>query len=199
MKKLTSSVLALALLLAVASPSHAFLSFRLKGNGADSRNTARFSLRHRSSVTQVNTTTNTTVVDVDADTGDNEVEDNTNGDNTVDTGDITTTVSVSNTGSMNFHAEDGCECSLLEEDIDVNIVENGKDSNNRVDLHRRFSRLRYQDNLTSNTIGVDHDADTGDNEVEDNTKGSQEVETGDIDLDVTVTNDSGYNENGPIL
>ena len=79
----SSAALVLGSLLAPALA----VDIEVSGNGSDSNNTVNFASNNTTNVTQNNTADISNDIDVDADTGKNDANDNTGGDVTIDTGD----------------------------------------------------------------------------------------------------------------
>lgn len=174
------------------------LSVEVAGNGADSDNDVAVELASQKIISQNNNANISNDVEIDADTGDNEAEDNTGGDVEIDTGDATAKVEVSNMANFNAADLEGCGCVG---DLDIKVKGNGAESDNEVGVLLGSVQVVSQDNNFNNgkeCDGIDVDLDTGDNKAEDNTQygGDPSITTGDADADVTVENTANSNSVG---
>jgi len=185
--KALMSVLALSLLL-VASPVMAAEVDVMGENvdtGADSNNQNDYELDNDVEVDVENDSDVDNEADVDADTGDNDVEENTNA------GDLTTGVvdasaeweTVTNAGSAMMGAgEDGV---MIDGEFTNDTT--GADSNNENELDFDNDVEYELDNMADILNSLDFDADTGDNDVEQNTNVGA-IETGDASLHSVISN-----------
>jgi len=171
-----------ALLLNTVLPVFAQQTYEISGNGTNSDNEITSTITTTTTVVQENVADVYNDVDVDADTGGNDANDNTGGDVEIDTGDADVDVAVGNTLNSNS-AEVGCCPSGP---IDVLISGNASDTDNDVNLGLKSGTEVFQSNYADVTNKVDADADTGDNDAEDNTGGSVKITTGDAEVDVEV-------------
>lgn len=184
----------------VAAPSAEAWSFRNVNNG--SRSTNRISVRnhHINRYEQTNSVFNMTHTEIEQDSGDNEVKDNTtSGDEsgeTLKTGKNSAVVTVVNTSGSNDLMADDCGCESDDEVTAVN-KDNGSRSKNSISLRSSYRNIRVQDNWIKNMTGTEVDQDSGDNEVEDNTTSGDDsgssLSTGNNTVDVYVENTSGMN------
>ena len=172
-------------------------TIQISGNGSNSDSTANVSLDQSTTVVQNNTANVTNNVDVDADTGGNDAEDNTGGDVSIVTGDADVDVDVDN--AVNFNWAD-VNCGCLFEDLLAKIDGNGTNSDNDINAWLSFNQGEdgsFQDNDANIYNDLDDlDADTGGNDNEDNTAegdGDPSIETGDADVDVDVNNSGNVN------
>ncbi|KKU82358.1 hypothetical protein A2973_02295 [Candidatus Gottesmanbacteria bacterium RIFCSPLOWO2_01_FULL_49_10] len=164
----------------------------ISGNGADSDNKVELKDEKDSGV-QVFQDNNADVknhVDADSNSGDNEAEENTGGDVSIETGDASTTVGVSTTANANWAQVGGNGSNPT---LSLRIVDNGADTKNKIKLDLDGGVLLTQNNDAKVVNDVDADADTGDNEAEENTGGDVSIETGDATVDVTVDNMVNFN------
>lgn len=165
----------------------------ISGNGSDSKNKVDLNLGEEKGTT-LSQTNNADVynrVDVDSDTGDNDAEDNTGGDVSIETGDATVNVSFDTTANANSaKIGGGSDSTGL---LSARILGNGTDSDNKIDLDFGGSLWITQDNDSDVDNKVDVDAETGDNDAEDNTGGEVLVDTGDADVTVDIENDVNFN------
>jgi len=194
-RRIATAIATGALLLnSFATPAFAATTITLSGNGSDSNNTANVNLTRNNTVVQNNTANVTNNVDVDADTGKNDANDNTGGEVSIDTGDADVDLLVANLGNFNW-ADMGCDC--LFDDVTAKIKGNGSDSDNDIDLDLDATNDLFQDNNADLDNDVDADADTGKNDANDNTGdgGSDpSVTTGDSDVEGEVINQMNANE-----
>src|SRR3990172_3459264 len=189
---------------------------KISGNGADSDNTADVKVANQTAIQQTNNADISNNVDVDAETGDNEAEDNTGGDVSIDTGDADVEVGIDNKANFNGVNLDEC-CEL---GADIKIAGNGADSDNDVKVKLSSELGAQQSNNFScegkggewgwlnfwggskgDCTGVDVDADTGGNDAEDNTShdgGDPSVETGDADVKVESSTEANSNVLGDL-
>lgn len=161
----------------------------INGNGSDSDNNANVSFEQSTTVVQNNDAQITNDVRVDANTGDNEANDNTGGDVSVQTGDVDAEVSVTNVANKNVADVECCTGG----DKEIEISKNGSDSDNTVDFDWKNNIDVFQENDANIRNDVRVEANTGDNEANDNTDGDVSIETGDADVSVSVTNMANAN------
>jgi hypothetical protein len=162
----------------------------ISGNGTGTENEAKLGLSSNTAVFQNNVANVDNDVDVDANTGRNDAEDNTGGDVVIDTGNSnvkvkTATMANSNTARV-LGSGDGSSVKLI-------IAENGSDSKNTIGLALNRANLLSQANLTSIRNDVDVDSNTGDNEIDDSTGGIVAIYTGNSDIEAWVENYAGFN------
>mgnify|MGYP007080215571 CR=1 FL=1 len=182
-KRIATAVATGALLLnSFAAPAFAATNITLSGNGSESNNTANVNMTKANTIVQNNTANVTNKVDVDANTGNNDANDNTGGDVKIKTGDSAVGVAVKNMLNRNSAAVDCCENG----DSSVKISGNGTESDNDVDLDMDNSNELFQDNDAHVKNDVKVDAKTGKNDADDNTNGDVEIETGDADVSVGI-------------
>jgi hypothetical protein len=188
------------------------VSLKILGNGSESDNKIDLELGGGVLVSQANNADVDNNVYAKASTGENEVEDNTGGTASIETGDATTTVTVDNAVNFNQAAVD-CGCML---DISGKIAGNGEDSTNKIEAELGGDLEIFQGNCAkdirpgSATIpGGDQKcevennltgkAQSGDNELEDSTgsvNGDPSIETGDAESTVDVSNAGNSNVYG---
>ncbi len=178
------------------SDSGRSVSLLISGNGSDSENEIKLGLLDALIVGQENVAMVDNHVYADADTGDNEAEDNTGGEVSIETGDAKVDISVDN--MVNFNAAD-VDCGCMQ-DVLAKVTGNGTDSENEIKAYLDSELEAYQVNTALLDNHVDGDADTGDNEVEDSTAGvdpsDPSVETGDADSIIEVSNSGNSNSYG---
>jgi len=188
-KKIATITATAALLVNTALPVLAGTTIEISGNGTYSDNDATVSLGQSTTVVQSNFSDVYNRVDADADTGDNDANDNTGGEVSVETGDASVDVRVSNALNSNTAEVDCCPSG----DVDVLISGNGSNSDNTVGLKMGSSTELYQENVADVTNKVYADADTGGNDAEDNTGGSVSVETGNASVKVDLATTANSN------
>ena len=183
--------------LAAAGSTFAADNIKIKNNGSDSYNKVKVSRSTKHKVQQSAYTNNYTEINVSQNTGKNDVKDNTgSGATTINTGKIVTDVVVSNTGSLNVIEGDNCGC-VPDSDLDVAVTGNGTDPTNKVEFSNNHSFYNSQYSKTFNTTLFGQHANTGDNEVEDNTSsddGKIVVKTGVVKTTVSVVNFGSVNQ-----
>src|SRR3972149_7269046 len=184
--KLTTAVSTAALLTgSVASVAFGTTSVTVSGNGSDSTNTANVSVSTSTTLVQTNNADIDNSVKINANSGNNEAEDNTGGDVSIDTGDANVSSSVSNSANSNVAS---LSCGGCPGDLDVKIAGNGSDSENEANVELISEVGVEQTNEAKVDNDIDVDANTGDNDAKDNTGGDVEIETGDADVVVDVKN-----------
>ena len=161
--------------------------------GADSDNENEFEIDTEVEVEVENEAEVDNEADVDADTGDNEVEENTNaGDLETGTVDVTGIwENTANAGASLLGADDGG----LTGSADFMNDTTGADSDNENELDVDHEVELELENTADFWNELDFDADTGDNEVEENTNvGNTTTGSGMLDIMVGnwANNDSGF-------
>lgn len=172
-----------ALLTQTVLPAFAATTITISGNGSNTDNTADVEIVRETTVVQNNTSDISNDINVDANTGDNQANDNTGGDVEVKTGDTDVDVKVANSANTNMAELNGCDC---DQDAEVNISGNGTNSDNQVDLAVENTTEVFQENDASVDNNVDVDANTGNNDADDNTGGDVSVKTGNSDVQVDL-------------
>lgn len=192
-KKIATITASAALLLNSALPVFATTELVISGNG-DSENTIKVEAEQQTGVSQTNEANIVNTISIKAETGENEAEDNTGGDVSIETGDVDVNSSITNTANSNT-ANVAC-CSTG--DTSVKIEGNGAGSDNYVKLEVNDGEQdgayisQMNDSHVVNSVSVK--ASTGENEAEDNTGGSVEIKTGDVTVDdISVSNSLNSN------
>jgi len=188
-KALASALATGALLVNTVLPVFATTTIELSGNGTNSDNTAGVTFTQTTTVVQSNVADVFNKVDADADTGDNDANDNTGGDVSIETGDADVDVKVENTLNQNSAEVDCC----VGGDTEILISGNGSDTNNDANVALGNSTSVFQYNYADVDNKVDAYADTGDNDAEDNTGGDVSVKTGDAHTGVTLATTANAN------
>lgn len=166
-------------------------SVKIAGNGTKSDNDATVKTGNQVSVAQNNDANIKNYVDVDSDTGNNDAEDNTYGDVAIETGDADATVTIANMANANWAAVTGGNNGGGT--LSVEIVGNGSNSDNTVDVGLLSDKSISQNNDANIKNSVEVDADTGDNDAKDNTGGEVSIDTGDASATVDVSNMANFN------
>src|SRR4030067_3201183 len=110
--KLATAAATGAILLQAALPIFADTTLIISSNGSDTENEVEVSNRSTTTVVQENNTQVSNQINVKAETGDNEAEDNTGGDVSIETGDAKVDVQVKNEVNSNLGGVDTCgECA----------------------------------------------------------------------------------------
>lgn len=175
------------------------LSLWILGNGSDSDNEIDADIENENVVTQDNNAHVYNDMDVDADTGYNDADDNTGGAVSVETGDALVEALVANAGNFNW-ADLSCDC--LFDDLTAKIAGNGADSDNEIDLELSDGKDNgvFQDNAANLDNDLeDLDASTGKNDADDNTAyegDDPSIETGNAGIAAEVMNQFNANTAG---
>lgn len=180
------------LLHAVAGMTFAATTITINGNGDSSNNTANVTRDSDTTVVQNNDAHITNNVDVNSSTGNNSASRNTGGDVTIETGNATANVTISNQANANHADVQGCG-ACAGGDTTVNITNNGVNSDNDVDVDQYNDTGVYQDNHAHIDNDVDVDAKTGGNDANRNTGGNVEITTGDADTTVNLSTTANVN------
>ena len=176
------------------------LSARIVGNGSNSDNYIDLDLDSAILLKQDNDASLENKVKAEAETGENDANDNTGGDVSIDTGDAETDVSVDNLVNFNW-ADVDCGCLL---DLLAKIADNGTYTDNDIDLDLDDELEVFQDNECGYEKkcknDVDAESETGENDAKDNTEGDGEgdpsIDTGNAETDVDVSNSGNVNTYG---
>lgn len=193
-KKFGSAIAGAALVGGLLAPAaFADTTIEIANNGADSTNTVGVTSICSATMVQKNKTNVKTNVNVSGKTGGNTASGNTGGDVTIDTGDVTNTVTISVGGSTNeaTTAPNCCECA--NGSLDVTIKDNGANSTNTAGSVNSNTTSVKQKNKTKVKTKVKAKGKTGKNTSSNNTNGTTEVKTGDVDNTVDVTVDAPSN------
>jgi len=184
--KLTTAIATGSVLLQAMAPvTFAQQSFVISGNGDSADSEISIERESEVTVNQENDADIDNDIEVNASTGDNTASRNTGGDSSIDTGDATTEVTVTNQTNVN-HAQVSDCAGCAGQDVSVEISKNGVDTDNEVDLEFENEVDIEQDNDADIDNDVDVDVETGDNEASRNTNGSASITTGDADTTVSL-------------
>ncbi len=155
-------------------PAFATITVEVSGNGVNSDNTTTVTQTTTTSVVQSNTANVSNDIHAVAESGENTANGNTGGEVKIDAGAATAAVTVSNTLNSN---EAEVACGGCAGDVNVKVANNGKDSDNDVNLGVSNTSYVNQNNTANVNNDVDVHADSGDNEAEDNTGGDVSITT----------------------
>jgi hypothetical protein len=189
-KTLASAIAAGAILVNAATPAFAATtSITISGNGRDSENTAVVKTSQTTSVVQSNNADVNNNVQVNADTGGNEIKDNSGGNSSIDTGNVSSNVEVSTSVNSNTAHVDCCAPG----DTEVEISGNLRDSTNAVQVDNSRDTQVFQNNNADVDNYVKTSGNTGDNTIKDNSGGDYSIDTGNVSANVSVTNHANAN------
>ena len=166
------------------------LDIVIEGNGESSVNEVVVNDTQNVTITQENNAQVQNEINVDANTGGNEVSGTTQADVQITTGNVETDITVEN--SLNSSSAN-LDCCTKESEIEVSG--NGTDSINNVDLTSQSQTnitVSQAVNITNNIQGA---ANTGRNTAHDNTQGSVTIETGNINVGGGIINGPVNTEN----
>lgn len=161
----------------------------IKDNGAGSDNDAIVKLNNTVNVTQDNNAKVKNNVDVDANTGKNDANNNTGGDVSIETGDANASATVENSLNTNGAVISGDGGGTLS----IEISGNGANSDNTVNVNASSSVKLEQTNYAKVKNDVDVDADTGNNTANNNTGGNVTIDTGNADANADVSTLANFN------
>lgn len=162
----------------------------IEKNGADTKNDVDFDLQSGKQLFQTNYVDVKNDVDQDGNTGDNEIDKNTGGDIALTTGDVDQAISLTTEAGLNVASLGSSDGGV---DLELVIAENGADSRNDLDVTLELYTVAAQNNSVDVYNDVDQDALTGKNDVDANTGGDIDVETGGVDQAIEVWNGVGFN------
>lgn len=182
--KLSAAVVSSGLMLTMFASAAFADEIVISGNGVDSTNIAVVANVNLSKVEQSNFTMAGTMVSSEANTGNNTANGNTGGDVTIDTGNGTSTVNTTVTGSSNSITS---SCGCQTPSTDIKIKDNGVGSLNVAGAVNISASKKTQKNGTIALTGISSKAKTGKNKANGNTDGSTEVKTGSSTSTVNTT------------
>jgi len=164
----------------------------IQNNAEDSDNDIELDVIDEVDIDQDNDADVDNEVDVWANTGKNEAEDNIGGSVSIVTGDVEVNDGVVINTAVNANSAVVGTGGVLG-DLSIKILENGAYTDNDVDLALASEIDIEQDNDAWIDNDVEVGANTGDNEAEDNVGDEVSIETGDVDADVTVDTMANFN------
>jgi hypothetical protein len=182
-----------------------------KQNGDSSTNSASQSNSLEKNVGQANVTNIDNNININANTGENRAASNTQGDNNVQTGDITAHAQVYNLANIN--STEGGYVILINDkgtwrgkivgaagSQDINFIiqpdgtvvatnqDNGTDSTNQSHTNTTTTENVNQSNNATLQNNININADTGNNSASRNTGGNSTVSTGDVNVGASIMN-----------
>jgi hypothetical protein len=189
-KKFVASFALVAMMFSiVATPAQA-ITLEVIGNGVESDNDIDVKVEQETEVSQSNEFNVENNVNANASTGGNSASRNTGGNASIDTGDATSKVEVSNAGNSN---EAVVDCCASAQNLEVLISENGDSTDNKVELDNENEIEVTQTNKSNIKNDINNDATTGWNEANRNTGGSVEIITGKAKALTAVFNGGNIN------
>lgn len=191
-RKVATALATGALLLGSFVPlAFADTTLQISGNGTSSDNNINVTSNNTTNVTQTNEANIHNDVTADANTGNNQANNNTGGTVSIDTGNATSTIDVTNRANANV--ADVSNCGGCVGNTDVTISGNGSFSNNRVNLNSSNQTTVNQTNTSDIHNEIRTEAETGDNRANGNTGGDVSITTGNATTDVTINNQANAN------
>jgi hypothetical protein len=159
-------------------------------NGYKSDNDVKLKTSNDVSVFQDNAAKISNNIDANAKTGNNDANRNTGGDVLVFTGDAQSKVDVKNKANANIAKVGGNGDGS---DMDLRIIGNGANSDNKIDLETKQLNLLVQNNDAYVYNDIWAKAKTGGNDANDNTGGDVIIDTGNAKAWVEVDNMVNFN------
>ncbi|MEK7166577.1 MAG: hypothetical protein AAB874_07250 [Patescibacteria group bacterium] len=151
------------------------VNVEVSGNGTYSQPDVNLALTNTTWVTQDNTANVENDVEVKANSGDNDADDNTGGNTSIDTGKATAWAGVENTLNANVAHVGGSGEGALE----ILVNGNGSYSDPNVTLALAGTTGLVQNNFADVENDVEVKANSGKNDADDNTGGNNSIDTGD--------------------
>lgn len=196
MLKLGAGTVSAALFMTLFSSSaFASTSLSVEGNGAGSDNSIVAKQKCTTELTQKSNTNVNFKVNAKSNTGSNSISNTTgDGDVNIDTGEATTTVGLVVTGGDNAATTPECCCADEDNDLTVDVKDNGAGTTNEVVTKKKSKLVTEQKSKTKVKAKVRGKAKTGNNSVVNTTgDGSVEVKTGDSTTEVVGEVTGGNN------
>lgn len=165
------------------------VSVEVSGNGTYSDNDVDLKLGNTKWVTQTNTANVENNVDVNANSGYNDADDNTGGSVEIDTGKATAVAKVNTMANANVAHIGGSGEGALE----LLILGNGSNSDNTLDVDLANIVGIIQDNWANIENDVYVNANSGKNDADDNTGGETSIDTGDAFAGALVDTMANFN------
>lgn len=189
-KRLATAIATGAILLNALTPmAFAATTITISGNGLNSDNEVNVSMGQTTTVVQENNANVNNFVSANANSGGNDANGNTGGDVDITTGEAKVDVSVSTMVNKNVANVDCCDTG----DTTVKISENGKNSDNKVDLDSEKSIGVFQNNDAFVFNTVYGNANSGNNDANGNTGGDVSITAGKASVEVDVDNKANAN------
>lgn len=188
--KIVSAALSATTALLSAAPIALASTVEVSGNGADSENTANVSISRVVKIQQTNTADIDNNVAASANTGSNEANDNTGGDVSITTGDAVVKLAVSNTANSNQNSGNCCDPLS----VAAKISGNGADSANEININLNDEKNFVEENDLDIDNRIKVWGNTGENKANGNTSGNVNISTGDVLIELLLTNNGNSNE-----
>lgn len=163
---------------------------KVANNGYESDNSANLELSNKTVVAQENNADVKNKINADSSTGDNELNKNTGGDNSITTGNAWTGVQVSNEANSNWANVGGNGNGST---VDLIVTGNGAETDNNIDLYLDRDMTLQQYNNSDIANYLDASANTGWNEASKNTGGDTSIDTGNAKTAVLADTAANFN------
>lgn len=157
----------------------------ISGNGSGADSQVLITSDSQTTVEQSNQANITNDVNVAADTGNNSASSNTATDTSINTGNINSDTSIQNSVNTSVVSLD---CCPNQSDLNVNISDNGTNSQNLVDLNLSNNTSIDVNQYAYINNTVNGDANTGLNSANDNSGGDVSIKTGNINVSDDIRN-----------
>lgn len=196
--KIGGAIASAALMLTLLAPkAFADSGLEISGNGSGSKNTITVVSSSACDVTQKANTSVSAVVGASSSTGGNTANNNTGGTTKIDTGDATSTATVTVSGGSNT-ATDPCCCQSSTPTADPALISgNGNNTTNTIsDVSAKTSSIKQKAKTAVRAL-VSAKAKTGKNKASNNTGSGTTVQTGDATSTSSVDVTGGVNELNP--
>ena len=187
-KKISAGVISGSLIIGSLAPV-AFADVTITDNGNNSTNTSTILITQVTTLTQTNTSIFTNDLDLSGRTGNNTASNNTGADVTIDTGNVTNTHDITNTGGGN-------SATITKTPPDpgsIVISDNGNGSSNGSTYTNPDTTTATQGNTCIKTNTVKKKGRTGRNRARNNTGGTVDVTTGNVNNTGSTTNTCNSN------
>lgn len=185
-RKTYSALIASMVAMSLCTSNVYALEITVSGNGSESTSSVTTQQTQTVQVVQDNQADVNNNVDAQATTGGNEVNDNTGGSTSLETGDVDIKADIENSANTSVVASNCCQGQA----DSVTVSGNGSDSNNQVTTSSIGGTTINVDQNANINNNVNINADTGNNEASDNT-GNTSIDTGNITV-------KGIVNNGPV-
>ncbi|MCA9397925.1 hypothetical protein KC573_03770 [candidate division WWE3 bacterium] len=192
-KLVTGIAVASVMMSSTLSPVSAGITVNVNQNGSSTDNGVNIDYTNESTVNQNNNTTVTNTVNMDANTGENQVSENTGTGVNVQTGAVSTTATVSNIAGSNAASLDNCSNGCGENLVGIGVSGNGSNSDTHLNGDFTNTNTINQQNTGSIENKTVIDANTGNNSANQNTGGAVSIKTGSISGSVDYNNVYGSN------
>lgn len=183
----------------------------IEGNGTESESEVNTNLASSNTTNQFNSADIDNNIVLNAETGDNETNYNTNGQNSILTGDSNAEVQVVNVANMNILTDKlwlvivndngnwtgqvlGTDLSYIyNSDGSISVKGNGAESQNMANLNSTTSSTTTQNNSANIQNNISLSANTGGNSASRNTGGNNSIMTGDANIIANIVNFANNN------